>query len=45
MMMMTGLLMESDRVDNFGVGTVLRSENPDFKPGDFVDGYLSKLPY
>ncbi|TCD60756.1 hypothetical protein EIP91_009549 [Steccherinum ochraceum] len=28
-------------VDNFGVGVVLRSENPSFKPGDHVYGYLN----
>ena len=32
-------------MDNFGVGIVLRSENKDFKPGDFVDGYLSTRFY
>ena len=30
------------RVDNMGVGKVIRSENQDFKPGDYVGGYLGK---
>ena len=29
-------------IDNFGVGTVIRSEKPEFKPGDFVYGYLGR---
>jgi hypothetical protein len=28
------------RVDNFGVGQIVRSEDPELKPGDYVWGYL-----
>lgn len=34
-------LTSCDSVDNFGVGTVVRSEDPNYKPGDFVEGFLS----
>ena len=29
-----------DRVDNTGVGKVIRSEDPNFKPGDYVVGFF-----
>ncbi|GJE93759.1 NADP-dependent oxidoreductase [Phanerochaete sordida] len=32
-------------VDNFGVATVLRSEDPNFKAGDFVDGFINFQEY
>ncbi|EKM57042.1 uncharacterized protein PHACADRAFT_254567 [Phanerochaete carnosa HHB-10118-sp] len=32
-------------VDNFGVATVIRSEDPDFKPGDFLDGFFNFQEY
>lgn len=34
-----------DPVDNSGVGLVLRSEDPEFQPGDFVAGYLEFAEY
>lgn len=30
-----------DRLDNFGIGRVVRSEDSNFKPGDHVSGFLS----
>lgn len=30
-----------NRVDNFGIAKVLRSEDPQYSPGDYVSGYLS----
>ncbi|THH00055.1 hypothetical protein EW026_g2429 [Hermanssonia centrifuga] len=32
-------------LDNFGVGTIVRSEDPAFKPGDFVDGFINFQEY
>jgi len=38
-------LLLNKPVDNFGVATVIRSEDPNFKPGDFVDGFINFQEY
>ncbi|GJE93492.1 NADP-dependent oxidoreductase [Phanerochaete sordida] len=35
----------NDPIDNFGVGQVVRSDDPKFKPGDYVYGYLEFSEY
>ncbi|KAI0826371.1 hypothetical protein BC629DRAFT_1434809 [Irpex lacteus] len=37
-------ILLDDPVDNFGVGKVVRSEDPNFKSGDLVWGYFSASP-
>ncbi|THH00054.1 hypothetical protein EW026_g2421 [Hermanssonia centrifuga] len=32
-------------IDNFGIGTIIRSEDPAYKPGDFVEGYINFQEY
>lgn len=39
------LLKLNKPVDNFGVATVVRSEDPKFQPGDFVDGFINFQEY
>ncbi|KAK7680402.1 hypothetical protein QCA50_016642 [Cerrena zonata] len=34
-------LIKGELIDNFSVGKIIRSENPEFAPGDYVIGYFS----